>query len=116
MTKSGEVIAKMRDSEIEQWVLSEIRSRTDGRLKELCVCSTNGIVSLKGTVLSRADELAAQEAAAGAKGVVDVIDQLNMGRRSMLGPRPGKNAQVVPPLVKFPHLNQEPTSTIRAAN
>ena len=68
----------MRDSEIEQWVLNEIRSMTDGRLRELSVLSTNGVVSLRGTVRSRNQKHAAEMAAGGAKGVSAVISHLQV--------------------------------------
>src|SRR5436190_20000484 len=92
----------MRDSEIEQWVLNEIRLTMNGRLKELSVLSTNGVVSLKGTVLSRADKIAAQEAAAGAKGVVGIVSQLNLRPRSLTRRRPRVKKQVVPAAPSFP--------------
>ena len=71
----------MRDSEIEQWVLSEIKNKTHGRLKELCVFSLNGVVKLNGTAHSRADKLAAQAAVERARGVVAVINELNVQRK-----------------------------------
>jgi len=71
----------MRDSEIEQWVLNEI-GLTAGRLKEVCVLSLNGVVSLKGSVQSRVEKLGAHEAAARAKGVVGVINHLNVRKRN----------------------------------
>ncbi|HYW70414.1 MAG TPA: BON domain-containing protein [Pyrinomonadaceae bacterium] len=74
----------MRDSEIEQWVLNEIKLTTDGRLKEICVLSLNGVVNLKGTVPARVDRLAAQKAAERARGVVAVINHLNLRRRNRI--------------------------------
>jgi len=91
----------MRDSEIEQWVLSEVRLRTNGRLKELSVLSTNGVVSLKGTVLSRADKLAAQAAAEKAKGVVGIVNRLNLRPRSLTRRRTSMKKQVVPAAPSF---------------
>lgn len=85
----------MRDSEIEQWVLNEIRLRMNGRLKELSVLSTNGVISLKGTAISRADKLAAQEAAVGARGVVGIVNQLNLRPRSLTRGRASTKKQVV---------------------
>jgi len=81
----------MRDSEIEQWVLNEIGLTAEGRLKEICVLSRNGVVSLKGTVDSRADKLAAHEAAAQAKGVSGVINRLNVRKRHSIRRRAGKS-------------------------
>ena len=77
----------MRDSEIEQWVLNQIRLTTNGRLRELCVFSLNGVVNLEGTVRSRADKLAVQQAAERANGVVRVINQLNLRRSNRLARR-----------------------------
>jgi osmotically-inducible protein OsmY len=68
----------MRDSEIEQWVLNEIRTMSDGRLRELCVLSINGVVNLRGTVRSRAKKHAAELAASRAKGVSAVISHLQV--------------------------------------
>lgn len=85
----------MRDSEIEQWVINEIRLMTDGRLKELCVFSLDGVVSLKGTVHSRGDKLAAQQAAARAKGAVGVINQLSLRRARVVRRRTSIESPVV---------------------
>ena len=74
----------MRDSEIEQWVLREITLITGGRLKEICVFSLHGVISLMGTVQSRADRVATQKAAARAKGVVAVTNQINVRRRTQV--------------------------------
>ena len=91
----------MRDSEIEQWVLNEIRLRMNGRLKELCVFSTNGVVSLKGTALSRTDRVAAQETTERARGVVAIVNQLNLRRRGLTRRRAGIKKQVVPATASF---------------
>ena len=82
----------MSDSEIEQWVLNEIKLTTGDRLKEVCVLSSTGVVNLKGTVGSRAERLAAQTAARQANGVVRVINELkvrkgNRGRCRTSGER-----------------------------
>ena len=71
----------MRDSEIEQWVLNEIRLTSRGRLKEVCVLSLSGVVNLKGTVRSRGDRRAAQAAAEGAQAVIAVINDLKVRKR-----------------------------------
>jgi hypothetical protein len=92
----------MRDSEIEQWVLNEIRLRMNDRLKELSVLSTNGVVSLKGTALNRGDKLAAHEAAAAVKGVVGIVNQLNLRPRSLTRPRASIKKQIVPTARSFP--------------
>jgi osmotically-inducible protein OsmY len=84
----------MRDSEIEQWVLNEIGLTAGGRLKEVCVLSLTGIVRLNGSVDSRADRLAAHEAAARAKGVVGVINRLNVRKRNSIRRRAVVTTQV----------------------
>ena len=104
----------MRDSEIEQWVLNEIRLMTGNRLKELGVWSSNGVVTLKGTVQSRADKLSAQQAAECAKGVVAVSNQLSVRRRN--APR-GVSAES--PVVATPptfHLAHQPATIPQVAN
>ena len=72
----------MRDSEIEQWVLREICLATGGRLKELCVSSVNRVVNLSGTVNNQAERRTVQHAAGRAKGVVKVINLINVRKRS----------------------------------
>jgi hypothetical protein len=106
----------MRDSEIEQWVINEIRLMTGSRLKELCVFSLNGVVNLKGTVQSRADKLAAQKAAERAQGVVGVINQLNLRRRNTVRCRPVVKSQVVPASGTFHFPNHELASSSHVAN
>lgn len=100
----------MRDSEIEQWVLNEIRLRTNGRLKEVCVVSTNGVVSLRGTVLNRVDKLAAQEAVSRARGVVGIVNQLNLRQRRADGLRASIKKQDVPVAARIDF----PTTTLPA--
>ena len=105
----------MRDSEIEQWVLNEIRLMTDGRLKEVCVLSLEGLVNLKGTVQNRADKVAAQNAAQQAKGVVGVINQLQVRRGNVVHhPAPVKS-QVVPVPGTFPFPDHQDFRSSRIA-
>jgi len=87
----------MRDSEIEQWVLNEVRSMTDGRLRELSVLSINGVVNLRGTVRSRNQKDAAEMAASGAKGVSAVISHLQVVPRISRKPPTVIKTQVTPP-------------------
>jgi hypothetical protein len=101
----------MRDSEIEQWVINEIRLMTGSRLRELCVFSLNGVVNLQGTVQSRADKLAAREAAERGKGVVGVINQLNMRRRNLARRRPRAKNQVVRASGRMHFPNHTPASS-----
>jgi len=86
----------MRDSEIEQWVLNEIRLTRGGRIKEVCVFSLNGVVKLNGTVHSRADRLAVHAAAEGAKGVVGVTNRLRVRKSSLVRRTAVVESQVAP--------------------
>ena len=70
-------MSKMSDSEIEQWVLREIGSTSNGS-REICVFSHNGVVTLRGTVKSSAQKLALSRAAKIANGVVCVIDDIKV--------------------------------------
>ena len=106
----------MRDSEIEQWVLNEIRLMTGGRLKEVCVLSLEGLVNLKGTVPNRADKLAAQSAAHGARGVVGVINQLHVQQRN-LDPHPAAvTSQVVSVPSTFPFPDHQDLRAFHVAS
>ena len=86
----------MRDSEIEQWVLNEIRSMTDDRLRELCVLSIHGVVNLRGTVRSRTQKNAVELAATRAKGVSSVISHLQVAPRIVRRPRSITKSQIGP--------------------
>ena len=106
----------MRDSEIEQWVLNEIRLMSDGRLKEVCVLSLEGLVNLKGTVPNRADKLTAQNAAQLARGVVGVINQLHVRRRNLVRRRAPVKSQVVPVPSTFPFPDHQDFRSSRIAS
>ncbi len=106
----------MRDSEIEQWVLNEIRLTTDGRLKEVCVLSVNGLVNLKGTVPTRADRVAVQKAAEQAKNVIGVINQLNVRKRNLIKRRGVVKSRVTSTLPAFHFSNHEPVRSSQAAS
>ena len=105
----------MRDSEIEQWVLNEVRLMTGSRFKELGVWSSNGVVTLKGTVQSRADKLSAQQAAERAKGVVAVSNQLRLRRRNAPRRRASVESPVVSTSATF-HLPHQPATSPHVAN
>jgi osmotically-inducible protein OsmY len=85
-------------------------------LTEVCVLSLSGIVSLKGTVHSRADRLVAHEAAARAKGVVGVINGLSMRKRNSIRRRAVVKSQVsrVSPTFHLP--TQENLRSSQVAN
>ena len=104
----------MRDSEIEQWVLNEIRLTTNGHVKEVCVLSLSGVVSLKGTVQTRADRLAVQKAAERAKSVVRVINYLSVRKRSLVRRRGSVKSRIAPLPAHsiFPTINASKVSRI----
>ncbi len=107
---------RIRDSEIEQWVLHEIGLTAGGRLKEVCVLSLNGIVSLKGTVHSRADKIATHEAAARGKGVVGVINRLNVRKRNSIRRRAVVKSQVPSVSPTFHLPSQKDLGSLQVAN
>ena len=69
----------MTDSEIEQWVLRELRFAAQIESRELCVSSQKGIVTLGGTVPNRLTKAAAKRAALKARGVKSVVNNLRAG-------------------------------------
>src|SRR5689334_2539093 len=93
----------MTDSEIEQWVLRELRFAGNIKSRELCVSSHQGIVTLGGTVPSRISEVAAKRAALRARGVKNVVNHLRSVPSSRLRvtervmPKAGPATQVVSP-------------------
>jgi len=66
----------MTDSEIEQWVLRELRFAASIESRELCVSSKLGTVTLGGTVPNRTSRVAAKRAALRARGVRSVVNNL----------------------------------------
>ena len=66
----------MTDSEIEQWVLWELRFAGSIESRELCVSAQQGIVTLGGTVPNRISRAAAKRAALRARGVKNVVNNL----------------------------------------
>jgi len=105
----------MRDSVIEQWVLNEIKLATNGRVKEVCVLSLNGVIDLKGTVNGRADRLAAHNAAERAKGVVAVINHLKLRRGNRVRSRIRLKRQVVSASGTFHFANRKGFSSSQVA-
>ena len=67
-----------RDSEIEQRVLHELRVQPEIRSKELCVFCADGVATLSGTVNKHHDKRFAEVAAERARGVVTVINNINV--------------------------------------
>jgi hypothetical protein len=92
----------MRDSEIEQLVLRELGRHGNGNSKEISVCASDGIVTLKGSVRSRYEKSTAQKAARRAGAVTAVVNQLRV-----LRPESSIKASSVPikNKVRFP-INQ----------
>jgi osmotically-inducible protein OsmY len=68
----------MRDSEIEQRILLEIRSGNGRDAREICVFSSQGIVTIHGTVSTRQSKAAIQQAASRLEAVVEVINHLQV--------------------------------------
>ena len=69
---------KKTDSEIEQWVLRELRLEKDLRSPEICVQSHDGVVTLHGSVPNYANKLAAQQAAYRVVDIADVVDDIRV--------------------------------------
>lgn len=79
----------MRDSEIEQWVLRELRQQRNGSSKEICVYATDGIATLTGSVRTRYEKSAAQKAALRAEAVIAVVNHLKVLRpEAAINPSP----------------------------
>ena len=68
----------MRDSEIEQWVLRHLGLLELADSREVCVVSCEGIVTLYGTVGGKTSKLAMHRAARKTRGVMAVINNLQM--------------------------------------
>lgn len=69
---------KKRDSEIEQWVLHELRSRPVLGSKEICVQSNEGVVTLSGSVHGDANKLAVEQAARRVRGIAGVVNDIKV--------------------------------------
>ena len=68
----------IRDSEIEQWVLRELKMCIGVRSRELCVFARNGVVNLRGSVETLQEKLAVEQAASCANGVTGVVNELKV--------------------------------------
>jgi len=69
-------IQQKRDSEIEQRVIRQLRVDKGLGSKELCVFCSDGVVTLKGSVLSDRGKTIAQSAAFRMEGVVAVVNEI----------------------------------------
>ena len=67
-----------RDSEIEQWLLRELRLEHAVSSKELCIFCSDGIATLNGTVKNDREERAALRAAERVAGVLRVINNIGV--------------------------------------
>lgn len=100
------MMSKLSDSEIEQWVLTELGLSEAIQSREICVLCDNGVVTLKGTVNRFDNKLAASHAARIAEGVVGVVNKIRVmppgaliswravSRRRAVRGRPGLFAKV----------------------
>ena len=69
---------KLRDSEIEQWVLRELGLSNAIHSREICVLARDGVVTLRGTVAGFSNKMAASHAARVALGVVSVVNRMRV--------------------------------------
>ncbi len=67
-----------RDSEIEQCVLRELRLEKGLGSREICVFSCDGVVTLKGSVRTSSNKVAAQEATRRVADVVTVLNEITV--------------------------------------
>lgn len=70
-------VPRMRDSEVEQWVLQQL-SLSEIRSREVSVFARDGVVRLRGTAQSNRDKLAIEGATLRANGVVGVINEMRV--------------------------------------
>lgn len=69
---------KRRDSEIEQWVLKELRSEQRLCSPEICVQAHNGVVTLNGSVPDCANKSAAAQATHRVVGIAGVVNNIRV--------------------------------------
>src|SRR5436190_10936590 len=69
-----------RDSEIEQRVLHTLRLSVFPGVRELCVFSSNGVITLAGTVRTKKERLAVQAVVLHTADVAAVINRLGLHR------------------------------------
>ena len=69
---------RMRDSEVEQWVLRELSLSKKICSPEICVLARDGVVSLRGTAQTDRDKSAVEEATRRATGVVGVVNEVRV--------------------------------------
>lgn len=66
------------DSEVEQWVLRELRLSANACSREICVLARDGVVRLRGSAQSYQDKSAIEEATGRATGVVSVLNEIRV--------------------------------------
>ena len=69
---------KKTDSEIEQWVLRELRSGEKPGSPEICVQSHDGVVTLNGSVPNDANKSDAEQAACRVVGIVGLVNDIRV--------------------------------------
>lgn len=69
---------RMRDSEIEQWVLRELSLSKRLCSQEICVFARDGMVTLRGSAQTHQDKLDVEEAARRATGVFGVVNEMRV--------------------------------------
>ena len=69
---------KKTDSELEQWVLRELRSEQDLGSPEICVQSHEGVVTLCGSVPNNANKLVAEQAVYRVAGIAGVVNDIKV--------------------------------------
>lgn len=105
----------MTDSEIEQWVLRELRFAGNIQSREVCVSADQGIVTLGGTVPTRISRVAAKKAALSVRGVKSVVNNLralpsrNLREPGRVIPKP---ARAVTTVVSQPRSFSDPAAVI----
>ncbi len=77
---------KMRDSEIEQWVLRALTSEEKLGPSEICVQAQDGVITLCGSLHDDASRMAAEHAAYRAAGVIDVVNNIQLKSCTALSP------------------------------
>lgn len=93
---------KLRDSEIEQWVLREIGLSNAIGSREISVLSRNGVVTLEGTVNNLTNKVAATRAAQFARGVVGVVNEISVNPSSPLISEPSAAIPLAVWQVRYP--------------
>jgi len=87
-----------RDSEIEQWVLKELRL-SEKTSSEICVLARDGVVRLRGSAESNQDKLAIEKATLGATGVIGLVNEMKVKPCTALLQKQPLRVELPPPQV-----------------